>query len=706
MNGGDSRSQGTCVRETRVISTLISIRFCEEPKDWLGLWRATFGIGRLAHGPLTVGQRGQVLCSRDRALFQGPRTVPGTRDGSTGTMAKDCSRACPQVMLRCPRGMAELKNRMKPSAGSAERLDLHEKKTGSQCCCRGCDKGYEHGSLWPVRRHARALHFAFVLLLVLAFLGVLEADASSLLPPDAIRQGGSDEITLVDREHRQVVVSGVRQLRGSRRADLTLGKERRSGDLEVEGRMLAGDGGHVASSMCSKRSCKHRILRTRAAYMKPRHTPPTPVLTPVIAPLFPYNMSMLAPEGVTKLAVQLMQAMNTSGNGSVNGSSNVVFSPLSVFGVLAMVTGGAGGNTLSQLLAALNTSDVYRLSDDLRRALPKPTNDSNSTASLAAGGNDTMVYDFVSNLWVDSNFPLSSFFTNLTNSTFNAVPQAVDFAVSAESIREKINDWVANTTHGKILDLLPPGSLDALTRLVLVNALYFKAPWATKFDPALTRPRPFMLSSRVSVNVPTMKVRGLEGSVHSMCKNEGASANFSVLRLPYAMPDAEDEEMVTPGAAMYIFLPTKADGLADLVAELTPDQLSRCLSMSLSPSSEVRISELRIPRFRVASDSLLLKDALKSIGIVDAFDPEYANFTAMSDVSTGLYVSQVFHKAFVEVNEEGSEAAAATGATVMVRSAPVRNRPVNFIVDRPFLYIIQDASGSIVIMGQVYDPRM
>ncbi|GBG61317.1 hypothetical protein CBR_g20352 [Chara braunii] len=221
---------------------------------------------------------------------------------------------------------------------------------------------------------------------------------------------------------------------------------------------------------------------------------------------------------MNKLAVGVMQAINSktnfSANGSANGSTNVVFSPLSVFTVLAMLSGGAEGNTLSQLLTALNASDVYQLSDGVGRMLLRAADD--STASQGEGGQRTMLCELANNLWVQNRFPLTDRFVNLTNSTYHAVPQVVDFSVDADAIRQTINAWVSKVTHGKILDLLPVGSLGSVTRVVLANALYFKAVWADKFNQSLMEPGPFMLSSQTSVDVPMMKMKDLQGSVHSM----------------------------------------------------------------------------------------------------------------------------------------------------------------------------------------------
>ncbi|GBG61320.1 hypothetical protein CBR_g20355 [Chara braunii] len=569
---------------------------------------------------------------------------------------------------------------------------IRQQMAGSQCYSQ-CSKGVQYGKPCLER-------LLFVIILVVANLKASEANASLFLPPDRILQVGKDVTTHENGHHdRQGVVSWVHrpELREGRRMELAEVYDKLSSDDNGEGRMV--DSGHAASHLF-REGTKHRELRTHASYRRPTR----PLRT--LASLDPPNSSStLTARGMTKLAVSMVQAINSKTNFSANGSTNVVFSPLSVFTVLAMLSGGVDGNTLSQLLTALNASDVYQLSDAVGRMLLQAANDSN--ASQGKGGQRTMLFELANNLWVQNRFPLTDRFVNLTNSTYHAVPQVVDFSVDAEAIRQTINAWVSNVTHGKILDLLPVGSLSSLTRVVLANALYFKAVWADKFNQSLTEPGPFMLSSQTSVDVPMMKMKDLHGSVHSMCNKEGSAGTFSVLRLPYRVGTENELQGVgMSGWDMYIFLPERVDGLADLVAELTPEQLSTCLSISSSLDSEVWISELRMPRFRLTSDALLLSDTFKSMGIVDAFDPLSANFAAMTNSTESLFVSEVYHKAYVEVNEEGSEAAAATSIIVSTLAAGPPVISVSFIVDHPFLFIIQDPLGNIIIMGQVQNPSL
>jgi serpin B len=243
----------------------------------------------------------------------------------------------------------------------------------------------------------------------------------------------------------------------------------------------------------------------------------------------------------------------------------------------------------------------------------------------------------------------------------------------------EINDWVTDQTKGKISKLIQPGLLDSQTRLILVNAIYFKGRWASEFDKHNTINSPFSITPAHKLAVSLMNL----------------TANFKyadvdglkLLELPYAGNDL----------AMVMILPGETDGLKTLEAQLNEASLDRWLAQAREQKVEVFM-----PKFKLAAQFNLAKN-LVEMGMTDAFSPQ-ADFSGM-DGGRDLFISAVVHKAFVEVNEEGTEAAAATG--VVIRSMAImqpRPTPV-FRADHPFIFLIRDTrSGSILFLGRMADP--
>jgi serpin B len=227
------------------------------------------------------------------------------------------------------------------------------------------------------------------------------------------------------------------------------------------------------------------------------------------------------------------------------------------------------------------------------------------------------------------------------------------------------------------MDLIPPGALNQLTRLVLTNAIYFKGSWASRFEKRNTRQAPFTLTNGDKVNVPMMN--------QTETFNYMQAEDFQVLEMPYV----ENE------LSMFIFLPKKFDGLNKFEKTLTSENLS--LWLTKLRKTKVVVS---VPRFKVTSE-FGLSDVLKSMGIKDAFTPQ-ADFSAMSGMKD-LHISAVLHKAYVDVTEEGTEAAAATGIVVGVTS--VQPPPPEFRADHPFVFLIRDnRTGNILFIGRVLNP--
>jgi serpin B len=241
----------------------------------------------------------------------------------------------------------------------------------------------------------------------------------------------------------------------------------------------------------------------------------------------------------------------------------------------------------------------------------------------------------------------------------------VDFIRAAETVREIINTWVEKETRDKIKNLIPPGALSSLTRLVLTNAIYFKGNWARQFEKDKTIDAPFTLTNGRKVNVPMMNQTANFGYMEA--------DNFQALELPYV-----DNEL-----SMIILLPKRFDGLGDFEKKMNPEDLSNWLTKLCS--RKVIVS---VPRFKMTSQ-FGLAGVLKSMGMRDAFSTS-ADFSGMNG-RKDLFISAVIHKAYVDVNEEGTEAAA----------------PPVFRADRSFLFLIRDNhSGSILFIGRVMNPTL
>lgn len=351
---------------------------------------------------------------------------------------------------------------------------------------------------------------------------------------------------------------------------------------------------------------------------------------------------------------------------------NLFVSPFSVATALAMTYAGAGGETAQQMASVLHLGGDRSTTESDFGALLGSLN--------AAGQSGGYLLSVADALWVQQGVDILPEFLSVMQNDFNSGLNQADFIHAAEAARKTINDWVAQQTHDKITDILPPGSLDDTTRFVLANAVYLKAAWASPFDANQTTNAPFTLASG---NQVTASMMHQSGDFRYM-----ESDGFQVLELPYA----------SGRLAMDILLPTES-GLAGLSSNQVPADIDTWLA-GLS-TQEVAIS---LPKFEMTTGSDL-NPVLESLGMTDAFDPTKANFSGITNTMQ-LMLSHVFHKAFISVDELGTEAAAAT--TVVVTEAYARfnpNPPVVVNADHPFLFLIRDTqSGTVLFMGQVEDP--
>ncbi|KAM3592979.1 uncharacterized protein V6R79_003077 [Siganus canaliculatus] len=373
----------------------------------------------------------------------------------------------------------------------------------------------------------------------------------------------------------------------------------------------------------------------------------------------------------TNFALALFKKLSDGDN-----TTNVFFSPFSISSALAMVMLGAGGNTATQMSECLKNKEiqdeVHVNFGQLLSELNKP--DASYSLSVANRLYGEQSYQFVEE------------FLGNTKKHYEAELESVDFIKNFEAARLNINNWVEAKTQGKIKDLLGQGVLDALTRLVLVNAIYFKGNWNKKFQDSNTHDADFKINKNDTKPVKMMHQKSKFPFTYI------PEINSQILEMPY-----QGKEL-----SMLIFLPNEmADsttGLEKLEKELTYENFVEWTRPDMMDEVEVQVG---LPRFKM-EENYDLKSVLVSMGMVDAFDMAASDFSGMSP-NNDLVLSKVVHKAFVEVNEEGTEAAAATAAIMMLRCAL---RPAMFIADHPFLFFIRhNPSKSILFAGRYCSPE-
>uniref|UniRef100_A0A5S6QHF5 SERPIN domain-containing protein n=1 Tax=Trichuris muris TaxID=70415 RepID=A0A5S6QHF5_TRIMR len=358
---------------------------------------------------------------------------------------------------------------------------------------------------------------------------------------------------------------------------------------------------------------------------------------------------------------------------SVSKTSSVFLSPLSIVNVLCMAYIGAAGETKDQMRNVMFGD--FANEDQLRSLfvflvdLLSPSKQRNKEYTLNGA----------SRLYCQSGFEILKTFTDQLEKLFKSDLVQLDFAESEKS-RGEINSWVSSRTSGKIEQLIPPGVLGSLTRLVLVNAVYFKGDWAAKFPADRTINAPFYLSATYQVQTAMMtdkrKFRYTEDD------------NCQVLGIAYKGNELE----------LYIILPKKRFQMEQFENQLTGEQLQnlfrRCSTCEVTAT---------IPKFKL-EHSFRVKPALQHLGIADMFDCSKANFSEITK-NPELCVSEFLHKAFVEVNEEGTEAAAASAAVLMNRSAMTQLHPLYFVADHSFLFAIVELDNYMpLFIGRYYGP--
>lgn len=352
------------------------------------------------------------------------------------------------------------------------------------------------------------------------------------------------------------------------------------------------------------------------------------------------------------------------------GDANLFFSPYSISTVLAMTYAGAGGDTETQMAQALHFDLSQKPLHEAFAKLIKRTN------KMGEKGNFQLT--IANALWYQKDYKLLEEYMNLTEDSYEARIDALDFKGATEVSRVMINTWVEKKTQYKIRDLIKLGVLNELTRLVLTNAIYFKGKWASQFKREATQYAPFTLNSGEKVDVPMMN--------QTQDFNYAEEDSLKILEMPYIGKDL----------SMVIFLPKEPADIKGLEEIFTYDNVKLWLR-KLNKMEVVTT----IPRFKTTSEFSLRK-VLAELGMTDAFDPQSANFSGMTG-KKDLWINAVLHKAFVEVNEEGTEAAAATGVVMKITAVMPKTY---FTADHPFIFIIRDVrSNSILFCGRIMDPH-
>jgi serpin B len=353
-------------------------------------------------------------------------------------------------------------------------------------------------------------------------------------------------------------------------------------------------------------------------------------------------------------------------------SGNLFFSPESISTALAMAYAGARGETASEMAKTLHFTLPPGQLHPAMGALLRDLNAAHQGYQLSVANA----------LWAQSGYTFLDNFLQLLNNDYDAGLNQVDFKASTEAARSTINQWVEQKTANKIKDLLQPGALKSSTRLVLTNAIYFKGDWQTQFDKAQTKDEDFHLSSTQTKIAPLMH---REGGF-----NYFNGGTFQLLEIPY-----QSNEL-----SMIIFLPNDPGGLPALEQSLTASNTQQWIRQ-LGTTPKVIVT---VPKFKT-TQQFELGGTLAVLGMPQAFRPS-ADFSGMTG-NREFFISAVIHKAYIDVNEEGTEAAAATAVTMraMAVRAPNPAPPPVFRADHPFVFLIRDRrSNSILFMGRMADP--
>ncbi|XP_072461134.1 plasminogen activator inhibitor 2 [Notamacropus eugenii] len=408
----------------------------------------------------------------------------------------------------------------------------------------------------------------------------------------------------------------------------------------------------------------------------------------------------------TEFALNFFKHLNQT-----NNNQNVFFCPWSISSTLAMVYMGAEGNTADQMAEVLQFNKDGGDEVDIPQATHKDTdcgmmqqiqkkhyplaiqkaqagnNTHSSFKALGAAINqpsDNYLLESANKLFGERSSGFKEEYLKRCKEYYSAEPQLANFREDANEARKEINSWVETQTKGKIPDLLPEGSVNDETRLVLVNAVYFKGKWKTPFQSKAKRPQPFRvtLTERKPVEMMHLQAKLHVGYIKEL--------KAQILELPYA-----------GDVSMFVLLPDEiadsSTGLELLEKEITYKKLNEWIKKATMESNDIHVF---LPKFKLEKN-YELKSILQSMGMKDAFSRSEANFSGISE-RNDLFLSQVFHQAAVDVNEEGTEAAAGTGGVMTGRTGYMG---LQFVADHPFLFFIRhNKTNTILFFGRFCSP--
>jgi len=388
-------------------------------------------------------------------------------------------------------------------------------------------------------------------------------------------------------------------------------------------------------------------------------------------PLSSTGNEQLMSVGINAFALDLYAELRDSKKG------NLFLSPYGISSAFAMTYAGARGNTKKQMTKTLHFDvkpNIHSAFFELERSL----------TSI----DDTYQLRIANALWGQKELSFSLDFIDLIQEYYGAQLKAVDFKDATEETRKTINKWTATKTEQKIKELLKPSILTKQTKLVLTNAIYFNGNWQSSFNEEDTSDLPFTVSAKTTVNVPTM----YQQSKFNYMENQ----DVQIVELPYRKGQLGEDE----GLSMLVILPKKTDGISLVEGKLK--EFEPYFDVQNSNEFAEKMVNIYLPKFKVES-AFQLRETLGKLGTVDAFDSERANFSGFDNGKTkGLAITSVLHKTFVDVNEKGTEAAAATAIVV---SRGIMAPPIEFRADHPFIFLIRDnVSGTILFLGRVVEP--
>ncbi|KFK32512.1 hypothetical protein AALP_AA6G252400 [Arabis alpina] len=358
---------------------------------------------------------------------------------------------------------------------------------------------------------------------------------------------------------------------------------------------------------------------------------------------------------------------------TVANGSNLVFSPTSINILLNLIAAGSSCVTKEQILSFVMSPSTVHLNAVLARIADNNGMEISDLRLFTANG-----------VWIDRSIPLKPFFKDLLQNSYKATCNHVDFATKPSEVIEEVNTWAEVNTNGLIKEILSSDSMDTIrsSTLLLTNAVYFKGAWSSKFDAKLTKNNNFHLLDGTYVEVPFM--------TNYLEQYLGGYDGFQVLRLPYV----DDHRQFS----MYIYLPDDKDGLPALLKKIgsKPGFIDNHI-----PLNPISVDALEIPKFNFSFE-FSASDVLKDMGLTSPFSPGGSLTEMVDSPSNGdsLYISNILHKACIEVDEEGTDASA-----VSVTCTCLSMKNPDFVADHPFLFTVrEDNSGVILFIGQVLDP--